>query len=132
MSAIAKNWKLGIGRARPETVGSLPLDGVRSLTDGDPVSVTTREVTPMESTIATASQIATFTDGRLPGDPLHTSETLYRQRSHWFLLRRRDGHENIIPLTPEETRKWCEQKRFDHVLVRYFGERVKRQAASLL
>ena len=27
-----------------------------------------------------------------------------------------------MPLTPEETRVWCEQKRFDWVLARYFGQ----------
>ena len=82
--------------------------------------------------IVTAFEIAQFIDGRRPSDPLHMSETLCRQRRQWFLRRRRDGVASIVPLTPEQTREWCEQKRFDWVLARWFSERVKRTPASVL
>ena len=75
---------------------------------------------------ALSHEIAHFSDGRQRGDPLHTFEVLYRTGSAWFLRRRRDGCESIVPLTPEQTRAWCEQKRFDWVLARWFGHPVKR------
>ena len=39
---------------------------------------------------ALATEVAHFSNGRQRGDPLHASETLYRQKAAWFLRRRRD------------------------------------------
>ena len=79
--------------------------------------------------IATASEIAQFTDGRRPGDPLHTSETLYRQRSQWLLLRRQGSINSVVPLTPKESQAWLEQRCFIGQLAQWFGERVRKPRA---
>jgi hypothetical protein len=94
------------------------------------MEITTPDGTHLNTALAT--EVAHFSDGRERSDPLHVFEVLYRQRQTWFLRRRRDGKEELIPIMPDQACTWLRQKHFIGALARHFGERVKRTPASAL
>ncbi len=81
---------------------------------------------------AIATEVAHFGDGRERSDPLHCFEVLYRQGPAWFLVRRRNGKEEIVPMMATEACTWLKQKNFICALAQHFGERVKRTPATVL
>jgi hypothetical protein len=81
---------------------------------------------------ALATEVAHFGDGRERSDPRHVFEMLYRQGPHWFLVRRRDRKEDLIPIIPDQACTWLRQKNFIGQVALHFGERVKRTPATVL
>ena len=61
---------------------------------------------------ALATEVAHFSDGLPRTNPRHVFEVLYRQGQTWFLSRRRDGEEKIIPITADQACMWLSQKHF--------------------
>ena len=81
---------------------------------------------------ALATEVAHFSNGRERGDPLHVSETLYRQKQTWFLRRRARGREDLIPIMADKAQRWLREKNFIGCLAAHFGERVRRPQVSSL
>ncbi len=80
---------------------------------------------------ALATEVAHFSDGLPRTNPRHVFEVLYRQGQTWFLRRRRDGEEDLIPITPKQASSWLAQKNFIGELGYNFGERVQRRPVSV-
>lgn len=94
------------------------------------MELTTADGTTLNT--ALADEVASFSDGRERSDPAHVFEVLYRQKQHWFIRRRRDGKDELIPFTADQACTWMRQKNFINALGQHFGERVTRTPVSVL
>ena len=95
----------------------------------------------MECTIASTyfnthcdAEIVSWGSGHARSDPRHVLSTLYRTKEGaWYLYTRCGDKEDIVPMPVERVQELLRQRRLDYVLVRYFGEVVRRpQAATVL
>lgn len=88
----------------------------------------------------TATVVAEWDNGLVPGDLDYVAESLYRtEASNWFVYGRggartqygesngRDswGASKIIPLTEDEAMKWCEEHDQTRAIEQHFTLRIK-------